>query len=77
MLVPETLIIREASDQLIKWIPKIIIEKDSQMVIKSILGQIHARKKIRNLIEDINIHFIVFGNIEFFHCNKTINKVAL
>lgn len=49
VIIAETLTIRKAIHM---GTPKIIFESDSQMAIKSILGQSPAPQLIRNLAED-------------------------
>lgn len=54
----------------------IIVERDSQLVIDSILRLNQAPKQIRNSIEDINIHVKDLTVIEFTHCCRTINNLT-
>lgn len=56
--------------------PKIIIERDFQMTIRSILGKSQAPKQIRNLLEDTNIHINGLKNVKFLHSNRTVNELA-
>lgn len=55
-------------------ISKDIVEGNSQIVIKSMLGQSQASKLIRNLIEDIRL-VKYFMKIFFCHYNKRANTL--